>query len=92
LLRPILAKVLPRVICFGYVFLFLIDLVDRHRLGNSVLVITQRGAFGLIQSPISNAVMCTLPSEDRSMGSGLHGVHRGVAAAFGVALCSLISA
>jgi DHA2 family multidrug resistance protein len=54
------------------------------------LVITQRGAFGLIQSPISNAVMRTLPSEDRSMGSGLHGVHRGVAAAFGVALCSLL--
>lgn len=56
----------------------------------TLLVITQRGAFGLIQSPISNAVMRTLPSEDRSMGSGLHGVHRGVAAAFGVALCSLL--
>jgi MFS family permease len=56
----------------------------------TLLVIVQRGAFGLIQSPISNVVMRTLPSEDRSMGSGLHGVHRGVAAAFGVALCSLL--
>ncbi len=56
----------------------------------TLLVITQRGAFGLIQSPLNNALMRTLPSEDRSMGSGLHGVHRGVAAAFGVALCSLL--
>jgi EmrB/QacA subfamily drug resistance transporter len=54
------------------------------------LVIIQRGSFGLIQSPISNAVMRTLPDEDRNMGSGLHGVHRGVAMAFGVALCSMI--
>jgi MFS family permease len=56
----------------------------------TLLVITQRGAVGRIQSPISNAVMRTLPSEDRRMGSGLHGVHRGVAAAFGVALCSVL--
>lgn len=56
----------------------------------TILVMAQRGSFGLIQSPISNAVMRTLPSTDRSMGSGLHGVHRGVAAAFGVALCSLL--
>lgn len=56
----------------------------------TLLVITQRGAFGLIQSPLNNALMRTLPSEDRNMGSGLHGVHRGVAAAFGVALCSLL--
>lgn len=56
----------------------------------TLLVITQRGAFGLIQSPLNNALMRTLPPEDRNMGSGLHGVHRGVAAAFGVALCSLL--
>lgn len=56
----------------------------------TLLVIIQRGSFGLIQSPISNAVMRTLPAEDRSMGSGLHGVHRGVAMAFGVALCSML--
>jgi EmrB/QacA subfamily drug resistance transporter len=56
----------------------------------TVLVMAQRGSFGLIQSPITNAIMRTLPPEDRSMGVGLHGVHRGVAAAFGVALCSLM--
>lgn len=56
----------------------------------TLLVMAQRGSFGLIQSPITNAIMRTLPSEDRNMGSGLHGVHRGVAAAFGVALCSLL--
>lgn len=56
----------------------------------TLLVIVQRGSFGLIQSPITNAVMRTLPATDRSMGSGLHGVHRGVAMAFGVALCSML--
>lgn len=56
----------------------------------TLLVIAQRGAFGLIQSPLNNALMRTLPPDDRNMGSGLHGVHRGVAAAFGVALCSLL--
>ncbi len=56
----------------------------------TVLVIIQRGSFGLIQSPITNAVMRTLPDADRSMGSGLHGVHRGIAMSFGVALCSLL--
>ncbi len=56
----------------------------------TLLVMAQRGSFGLIQSPLNNALMRTLPPEDRSMGSGLHGVHRGVAAAFGVALCSVI--
>ena len=56
----------------------------------TLLVIIQRGSFGLIQSPITNLVMRTLSPEERSMGSGLHGVHRGVAMAFGVALCSLL--
>lgn len=56
----------------------------------TLLVMAQRGSFGLIQSPINNAIMRTLPPEDRNMGSGLHGVHRGVAAAFGVVLCSLL--
>lgn len=56
----------------------------------TVLVIIQRGSFGLIQSPITNAVMRTLRDEDRSMGSGLHGVHRGIAMSFGVSLCSLL--
>lgn len=56
----------------------------------TVLVMAQRGSFGLVHSPINNTIMRTLPPEDRSMGVGLHGVHRGVAAAFGVALCSMV--
>jgi DHA2 family multidrug resistance protein len=56
----------------------------------TLLVMAQRGSFGLIQSPLNNALMRTFASADRSMGAGLHGVHRGVAAAFGVALCSLV--
>lgn len=58
--------------------------------GVTLLVIVQRGCFGLIQSPISNAVMRSLPDADRGMGSGLHGVHRGVAMSFGVAICSML--
>jgi DHA2 family multidrug resistance protein len=56
----------------------------------TLLVLAQRGSFGLIQSPITNAIMRTLSPEERNMGSGLHGVHRGVSSAFGVALCSLL--
>ena len=56
----------------------------------TLLVMAQRGSFGLIQSPLNNALMRTFTSADRTMGAGLHGMHRGVAAAFGVALCSLV--
>jgi hypothetical protein len=34
--------------------------------------------------------MRTLPAADRSMGTGLHNMHRGIAMAFGVALCSVL--
>jgi EmrB/QacA subfamily drug resistance transporter len=49
-----------------------------------------RGGFGMIHSSINTAVMRTLPEADRSMGSGLHNLHRGIGMSFGVALCSLI--
>ncbi len=83
--------VLVGLACFGLDMFFFASLTLLSGVGLvTLLVITQRGAFGLIQSPLNNAIMRTLPPEDRNMGSGLHGVHRGVAAAFGVALCSLI--
>ncbi len=83
--------VLVGLSCFALDMYFFASLTLLSGVGLvTLLVITQRGAFGLIQSPLNNALMRTLPSEDRSMGSGLHGVHRGVAAAFGVALCSLL--
>jgi hypothetical protein len=56
----------------------------------TLLVILQRGAFGMLFSASDTAVMHTLPAADRSMGAGLHNMHRGLAMAFGVALCSLL--
>ena len=83
--------VLVGLSCFALDMYFFASLTLLSGVGLvTLLVITQRGAFGLIQSPLNNALMRTLPAEDRNMGSGLHGVHRGVAAAFGVALCSLL--
>jgi DHA2 family multidrug resistance protein len=83
--------VLVGLACFALDMYFFASLTLLSGVGLvTLLVITQRGAFGLIQSPLNNALMRTLSPEDRNMGSGLHGVHRGVAAAFGVALCSLL--
>ena len=83
--------VLVGLACFALDMYFFASLTLLSGVGLvTLLVITQRGAFGLIQSPLNNALMRTLPPEDRNMGSGLHGVHRGVAAAFGVALCSVL--
>ena len=56
----------------------------------TLLVILQRSAFGMIFSASDTAIMRTLPAADRSMGSGLHNMHRGVAMAFGVALGSVL--
>jgi hypothetical protein len=56
----------------------------------TLLVIFQRGGFGLIHSAINTAVMRTLPEADRSMGSGLHNLHRGIGMSFGVAFCSML--
>jgi hypothetical protein len=56
----------------------------------TLLVILQRGAFGMIFSASDTAIMRTLPATDRSMGVGLHNMHRGIAMAFGVALSSVL--
>ena len=56
----------------------------------TLLVIFQRSGLGLIQSAINTAVMRTLPESDRSMGSGLHNLHRGIGMSFGVAFCSML--
>jgi hypothetical protein len=56
----------------------------------TLLVILQRGAFGMIFSASDTTIMRTLPVADRSMGVGLHNMHRGIAMAFGVALCSVL--
>ncbi len=85
-----------RLVCAGLV-LFALDMYCFSRLSQSVslgtmtlLVILQRGAFGMLFSASDTAVMHTLPAADRRMGAGLHNMHRGIAMTFGVALCSLL--
>ena len=85
-----------RLVCAGLV-LFACDMYGFAVLSQTVsigtmtwLVILQRGAFGMIFSASDTAIMRTLPAPDRSVGSGLHNMHRGIAMAFGVALCSVL--
>jgi DHA2 family multidrug resistance protein len=85
-----------RLVCAGLV-LFACDMYGFAVLSQTVsistmslLVILQRGAFGMIFSASDTAIMRTLPAADRSVGSGLHNMHRGIAMAFGVALCSVL--
>jgi MFS transporter, DHA2 family, multidrug resistance protein len=54
------------------------------------LVIVYRMSFGCVHSPLTKIVLSTLPAERLSMGSGLDGIHRGFASAFGIALGSLV--
>ncbi len=84
------------LVCAGLV-LFAIDMYCFSRLSQVVsigtmtlLVILQRGAFGMIFSASDTAIMRTLPVTDRSMGVGLHNMHRGIAMAFGVTLGSVL--
>ena len=85
-----------RLVCAGLV-LFAIDMYCFSRLSPFVsigtmtlLVMLQRGAFGMIFSASDTAILRTLPATDRSMGLGLHNMHRGIAMALGVALCSVL--
>src|SRR5439155_3235812 len=55
-----------------------------------LLVILHRGVFGMIFSASATAILRTLPATVRSMGTGLHNMHRGIAMAFGVALSSVL--
>ena len=56
----------------------------------TILVILYRMSFGCVHSPLSNVVFKTLPPDRLSMGSGLDGIHRGFASAFGIALGSTV--
>jgi MFS transporter, DHA2 family, multidrug resistance protein len=85
-----------RLVCAGLA-LFAVDMYYFSTLSLFVslgtmtfLVMLQRGAFGMIYAASDTAIMRTLPAADRSMGAGLHNMHRGIAMAFGVALCSVV--
>jgi EmrB/QacA subfamily drug resistance transporter len=54
----------------------------------TLVVILYRMSFGWVHSPLTSVVLKTLPAERLSMGSGLDGIHRGFASAFGIALGS----
>jgi hypothetical protein len=49
-----------------------------------------RLSFGCVHTPLTSIVLKTLPHHRLSMGSGLDGIHRGLASAFGIALGSTI--
>jgi len=87
----------PRWLLLGGLLCFVVNLVCFASLtlmatvgAVTLLVIFQRGGFGMIHSAINTAVMRTLPEADRSMGSGLHNLHRGIGMSFGVAFCSML--
>ena len=56
----------------------------------TLLVVLYRMSFGWVHSPLTRTVLHTLPPERLSMGSGLDGIHRGLASAFGIALASTL--
>ena len=85
-----------RLVCAGLA-LFAVDMYYFSMVSRFVsistmifLVMLQRGAFGMIFSASDTAIMRTIPAADRSMGAGLHNMHRGIAMAFGVALGSVL--
>jgi EmrB/QacA subfamily drug resistance transporter len=55
-----------------------------------LVVVVYRMSFGWVHSPLTSTVLKTLPPERLSMGSGLDGIHRGFASAFGIALGSTV--
>jgi EmrB/QacA subfamily drug resistance transporter len=56
----------------------------------TALVVVYRLSFGCVHSPLTKTVLQNLPSERLSMGSGLDGIHRGFASAFGIAIGSMV--
>lgn len=56
----------------------------------TVLIVFYRMSFGCVNSPITNVILKSLPPGRLSMGSGLDGIHRGFASAFGIALGSTL--
>jgi EmrB/QacA subfamily drug resistance transporter len=54
------------------------------------LVILYRMSFGCVHTPLTSIVLNAVPKDRLSMGSGLDGIHRGFASAFGIALGSTV--
>lgn len=53
-------------------------------------VMAYRMSFGCVHSPLTTIILKSLPADRLNMGSGLDGIHRGFASAFGIAFGSLI--
>lgn len=53
-------------------------------------VMAYRMSFGCVHSPLTSIIFKSLPADRLNMGSGLDGIHRGFASAFGIAFGSLI--
>ena len=54
------------------------------------LVVLYRMSFGCVHTPLTSIVLQSLPKGRLSMGSGLDGIHRGFASAFGIAIGSTV--
>jgi MFS family permease len=53
-------------------------------------IIIYRMSFGCVHSPLTNVILRSLPPDRLNMSSGLDGIHRGFASAFGIALGSTV--
>lgn len=53
-------------------------------------ILIYRMSFGCVHSPLTNVIFKSVPPEQLNLGSGLDGIHRGFASAFGIALGSSI--
>ncbi|WP_089720575.1 DHA2 family efflux MFS transporter permease subunit [Candidatus Entotheonella palauensis] len=54
------------------------------------LIMIYRMSFGCVHSPLTNVILRSLPPDRLNVGSGLDGIHRGFASAFGIALGSTV--
>jgi EmrB/QacA subfamily drug resistance transporter len=74
----------------GAMYYFGLTSLEVSTLWLTFLVIVYRMSFGCVHTPLTTIVLNTLPKDRLSMGSGLDGIHRGFASAFGIALGSTI--
>jgi EmrB/QacA subfamily drug resistance transporter len=64
--------------------------LDTSAVWFTACIILYRMSLGCVQSPLTSIILKSLPPERLSMGSGLDGIHRGFASAFGIALGSML--
>jgi hypothetical protein len=84
---PIFLGIVLQAVAMYY---FSLTSLEVSTLWLTFLVIIYRMSLGWVHTPLTTIVLKTLPKDRLSMGSGLDGIHRGFASAFGIALSSTI--